>query len=77
MISITPDVLEHRDELSKFIGDEIAKTMVEQRALEKRYEQVKNHSSTFFLFLLLCLFMKTFLIFHPQTTHSSSKKEPR
>lgn len=38
--SITPDVLEHRDELSKFIGDEIAKTMVEQRALEKRYEQL-------------------------------------
>ena len=38
--SITPDVLQHRDELSKFIGDEIAKTMVEQRALEKRYEQL-------------------------------------
>ena len=38
--SITPDVLQHRDELSKFIGDEIAKTMAEQRTLEKRYEQL-------------------------------------
>lgn len=36
--SITPDVLQHRDELSKFIGDEIAKTMAEQKLLEKRYE---------------------------------------
>lgn len=36
--SITPDVLQHRDELSKFIGDEISKTMAEQRLLEKRYE---------------------------------------
>lgn len=36
--SITPDVLQHRDELSKFIGDEIAKTMAEQKILEKRYE---------------------------------------
>ena len=38
--SITPDVLQHRDELSKFIGDEIAKTMAEQRTLESRYEQL-------------------------------------
>ena len=36
--SITPDVLQHRDELSKFIGDEIAKTMAEQKVLERRYE---------------------------------------
>jgi IQ domain-containing protein G len=36
--SITPDVLQHRDELSKFIGDEISKTMAEQKVLEKRYE---------------------------------------
>jgi hypothetical protein len=36
--SITPDVLQHRDELSKFIGLEIAKTMAEQKLLEKRYE---------------------------------------
>jgi IQ domain-containing protein G len=31
-------VLQHRDELSKFIGDEISKTMAEQKALERRYE---------------------------------------
>lgn len=38
--SITPDVLQHRDELSKFIGDEIARTMSEQKTLESRYEQL-------------------------------------
>lgn len=38
--SITPDVLQHRDELSKFIGDEIARTMKEQKSLEKRYEEL-------------------------------------
>lgn len=38
--SITPDVLQHRDELSKFIGDEIERTMSEQRALESRYEEL-------------------------------------
>jgi hypothetical protein len=38
--SITPDVLQHRDELSKFIGDEIKRTMDEQRALEARYEEL-------------------------------------
>lgn len=38
--SITPDVLQHRDELSKFIGDEIARTMQEQKSLEKRYEEL-------------------------------------
>lgn len=38
--SITPDLLQHRDELSKFIGDEISRTMVEQRNLEKRYEEL-------------------------------------
>lgn len=36
--SITPDILQHRDELSKFIGDEIARAMKEQKELEKRYE---------------------------------------
>jgi hypothetical protein len=36
--SITPDILQHRDELSKFIGDEIARTLLEQKNLEKRYE---------------------------------------
>ena len=38
--SITPDVLQHRDELSKFIGDEIERTMSEQKALERRYEEL-------------------------------------
>eukprot|EP01035_Chromulina_nebulosa_P019762 gene19762-25695_t len=38
--SITPDILQHRDELSKFIGDEIAKTMDEQRRLERKYEEL-------------------------------------
>lgn len=37
---ITPDVLQHRDELSKFIGDEISRVMTEQKALEKRYEEL-------------------------------------
>lgn len=36
--SITPDILQHRDELSKFIGDEIARTLQEQKSLERRYE---------------------------------------
>ena len=30
--------MQHRDELSKFIGDEIARTMAEQKTLEARYE---------------------------------------
>ena len=30
--SITPDVLQHRDELSKFVGDEISRIILEQRA---------------------------------------------
>ena len=34
------DFINFANELSKFIGDEIAKTMVEQRALEGRYEQL-------------------------------------
>lgn len=38
--SITPDVLQHRDELSRFIGDEIFRTMAEQKVLEKRYEEL-------------------------------------
>lgn len=38
--SITPDVLQHRDELSKFIGDEISKAMREQKAYEKDYERL-------------------------------------
>ena len=38
--SITPDVLQHRDELSKFVGDEISRIIYEQRQLESRYEQL-------------------------------------
>jgi hypothetical protein len=37
--SITPDVLQHRDELSKFIGDEIQRTMNEQQSLESHLLQ--------------------------------------
>lgn len=33
-------MLQHRDELSKFIGDEIARTLREQKNLEKRYEEL-------------------------------------
>jgi len=38
--SITPDVLQHRDELSKFVGDEISHIIYEQRQLEARYEEL-------------------------------------
>ena len=38
--SITPDVLQHRDELSKFIGDEISKAMSGQKDLEREYERL-------------------------------------
>jgi hypothetical protein len=44
--SITPDLLQHRDELSKFIGDEISRTMAEQRSLEKRYEELIEQRAT-------------------------------
>ena len=33
-------MLQHRDELSKFIGDEISRAMSEQKALERRYEEL-------------------------------------
>ena len=36
--SISPDVLQHRDELSKFVGDEISRIISVQRQLEQRYE---------------------------------------
>ena len=32
--------MQHRDELSKFVGDEISRIVVEQRQLEARYEQL-------------------------------------
>jgi IQ domain-containing protein G len=38
--SITPDILQHRDELSKFIGDEIARILREQKNYEKKYEEL-------------------------------------
>eukprot|EP00753_Platysulcus_tardus_P000845 PLAT10746.3.p1 GENE.PLAT10746.3~~PLAT10746.3.p1 ORF type:complete len:613 (+),score=334.17 PLAT10746.3:159-1997(+) len=38
--SITPDVLAHRDELSKFVGDEISRIIAEQRQLEDKYEEL-------------------------------------
>jgi len=38
--SITPDVLQHRDELSQFVGDEISRIIQEQRNLEERYEEL-------------------------------------
>lgn len=43
---ITPDVLQHRDELSKFIGDEISRTMTEQKYLEKRYQDLIEQRSS-------------------------------
>eukprot|EP00968_Pinguiococcus_pyrenoidosus_P018716 scaffold1954_cov268-Pinguiococcus_pyrenoidosus.AAC.153 len=38
--SMTPDVLQHRDELSRFVGDEISRILLEQRDLESRYENL-------------------------------------
>jgi hypothetical protein len=32
--------LQHRDELSKFIGDEIARTLMEQKELERHYQEL-------------------------------------
>lgn len=31
---------QHRDELSKFVGEEISRTLLEQRRLEGRYEEL-------------------------------------
>ena len=39
-LSITPDVLQHRDELSQFVGDEISRIIQEQRQLETKYEEL-------------------------------------
>lgn len=38
--SITPDVLTHKDELSKFVGDEISRIVEEQKRLETKYEEL-------------------------------------
>jgi hypothetical protein len=32
--------VQHRDELSKFLGDEISRTLQEQRRLEAKYEEL-------------------------------------
>ena len=37
LASITPDVMAHRDELSRIVGDEITRIIQEQRGLETRY----------------------------------------
>jgi len=36
--SIAPDVLQHRDELTAFVGGEISRIISAQRTLEERYE---------------------------------------
>lgn len=38
LLSIQPDVLAHRDELTQIVGDEISRIIHEQRKLESRYE---------------------------------------
>lgn len=38
--SITPDVLAHREELSHLAGEEISRTIAEQRVLEERFEEL-------------------------------------
>ncbi len=58
--SIMPDVYQHRDELSRFIGDEIARAIQEQRQLEQRYESLMNQRAEFKVFD--CQTLITFLI---------------
>ena len=36
--AISPDILQHRDELTKFVGDEVSQIIGDQRLLEERYE---------------------------------------
>ncbi|OQR95567.1 hypothetical protein THRCLA_07755, partial [Thraustotheca clavata] len=38
--SITPDILQHREELSQVVGDEISRIIQEQRQLEAKYESL-------------------------------------
>ena len=38
--AIAPDVLQHRDELTAFVGGEISRIILDQRALEDRYESL-------------------------------------
>lgn len=43
--SINPDVLQHRDELSQIVGDEISRIIHDQRLLEQRYEKLISQRS--------------------------------
>lgn len=55
--SVTPDLHQHRDELSRFIGDEISRAIAEQRALEKRYEELMTQRAELkvsFVLLRVC-----------------------
>ncbi|KAF1773988.1 IQ motif, EF-hand binding site [Phytophthora cactorum] len=38
--SITPDILQHREELSQVVGEEISRIIQEQRQLENKYEKL-------------------------------------
>lgn len=38
--SITPDILQHREELSQIVGEEISRIIQEQRLLETKYEKL-------------------------------------
>jgi len=38
--AIAPDVLQHRDSLTAFVGGEISRIITEQRSLENRYEEL-------------------------------------
>jgi hypothetical protein len=65
--SITPDVLQHRDELSQFVGDEISRIIQEQRQLETRYEELIAQRGTLkvrrSIFSVTSLFLETNGIF--------------
>ena len=38
--SVTPDISQHREELSQIVGDEISKIISDQKMLEERYEDL-------------------------------------
>ena len=43
--AISPDILQHRDELTKFVGDEVSQIIGDQRLLEERYEGLISQRS--------------------------------
>ncbi|GLE08271.1 hypothetical protein PINS_up019322 [Pythium insidiosum] len=43
--SITPDILQHREELSQIVGEEISRIIQEQRQLEAKYEKLISQRS--------------------------------